>query len=176
LPIGYIGLGGFLAKKTHGTGTRARHKRKERSDLFGRLEKKRQQRLNQLLRRQRGKNARLAGIVKNITAPEILKQWARYQRLLARKQLKSRAIRQFTFYCRLLAIDALCLKHLPKEPIRIQKGVIFRPPKEGILSKARKKDIFERLEEMKTNTLERKKRVNAEIEELQKTLPTTIRK
>ncbi len=165
-----------MARKRHSTGTKASHKRKEIRDLLSHLDKRKQQLLSQFMRRQRKKNKRLVRTVRSVAAPEILKQWARNEQLIARKQVKERRIRQFTFYCRLLAIDTLYLKHMPKQAIRIQKGVSFRPPKEGILSKARKRDILEKLNEMETTLFKTKKALEKQVKKLQKNLPQTLPK
>jgi len=160
--------------KTHGTGTRAKHDRKESIDRHKHKERQSKRRLNRLLRNRNKKGRKAVRTVKAVTEPEILKQWARKERLTARKEVKERKIRQFTFYCRLLAIDALYLKHMPKRAVRIEKNVIFRPSKKGILSTQQKKDILEKLNEMETNQFNRKEQFKKQVGKLKKRLPKTI--
>ena len=160
-----------MARKTHGTGTVARHRRKEVKDLLEHKKYRDKQLLKKFMHKQRKKNKRTVKIVKAITKPEILEQWARKERLTAKKQLRERKIRQFTFYCKMLAIDALYLKHMPKREIRIQKDIVFRPSKKGVLSEQQKKDMIEKLSEMETKTFNRKKLVKRQMEKLKKGLP-----
>jgi len=163
-----------LARKTHNTGTRARHSTKEAHDQINHSNKRKQQLLKQAIRKQKKKGKRLVSIIKRISAPELLKQWVRVEKAKAREQLNGRKIRQFTFYCKLLAIDAIYAKRMPKRAVRIKKGVVFRPSKGGLLSKAQKRDMVEKLNAMETGVLKRKQQVKKQAEKLEKTLPKAL--
>lgn len=165
-----------MAKKIHGCGGAKGHQAHEGINRLKRVKTKNELHLRQSERRKRKRNKKLVKTIKSIATPEILKEWARKERLTARKEVTKRKIRQFTFYCRLLAIDALYLKHMPKRAIRIDKLTIFRPSKEGTLSRTEKRDILEKLNEMETNLFSRKEMVKKQMEKLKKGLPKTITK
>jgi len=165
-----------LARKIHGSGGAKGHQALEGNKRFEHSENKNKQLLRKSQGRKRKQNRKLVNVIKSIATPEILREWARKEQLTARKEVKERKIRQFTFYCRLLAIDALYLKHMPKRAIKINKSVTFRPPKKGTLSKAQKRDILEKLNGMETNQFNRKEQAKKQVEKLKKRLPKTIAK
>ena len=158
---------------THGTGTKARHDRLHSEKRLKHLKKRNKQLTNKFIKNQLKKNRRITRNIKAIFRPEILKQWAIKEQLIAKKELKERKIKQSTFLCRMIAIDALYTKKMPKNAVRIKKGVVFNPPKKGILSKQQKKDIFEKLNEMETKKFNRKEAVKKQTEKLEKRLPKT---
>ncbi len=165
-----------MAPKVHGQGGAKGHHTKESEDIHCHR-KKRLNQINHQKKRNRKKHMkRTIKIVKAVTKPEILKQWAKKERLIAKRDLKNKKIRKFTFYCRLLAIDSLYLKHMPKRVIRINKKAVFRPPTKGTLGKTQKKDILERLNEMEAGTVTMKEIVDKQVRKLQKDFPKTFTK
>lgn len=161
--------------KTHGTGTTSRHRAKERRDLLARAEKRRKRLLKQRLNRQRKKSKKLVEIIRRISAPEILREWARKEGLAARKLLRERRIRPFTFYCRLLALDAIFSKRQPKKKIKVGKNT-YALGKRVLLDETQKRDIREKLNEIGVTTAAIRKEVHKQERNMRKTLPKSVQK
>ena len=165
-----------MAPKVHGQGGAKGHNTKENEHLNKHRKKRLKQIKHQAERKRKKHKKRAIRIIRAVTKPEILKQWARKERLIAKRDLKNKRIRKFTFYCRLLAIDSLYLKHMPKRAIKINKHTVFRPSTKGTLGKTQKNDILERLNEMETKTITMKEIVDKHVKKLGKTLPKTFAK
>ena len=162
-----------MARKIHGTGGAKGHQALEANKQLKRLENRNKLLLRQSLRRRRKHDRNLVNAIKSIAAPEILREWARKEQLIARRQLSRRKIRPFTFYCKLLAMDALFSKKRPVKQIKVGK-VKYRPTKNALLDKTTKNDILEKLNEIGASNAKIRKEVAKQMRNLRKILPKTI--
>ena len=175
-----------MAPKVHQRGGVKGHRSRESRDLVNHFEKRNKQLLKKFLKRQRKKegtrtekNKIIAKAVKVISGREIIKKWADKERHIARRQLERKRIKPFTYYCKLLALDALFSRHLPKGPVELgdkKKKKTYSLRKKTLLTETKKRDIGEKIHEIGATTAKTKKEVSKQMRNLRKTLPKELRK
>lgn len=164
-----------MGRKVHGQGGSKGHYAKEFAKSWQNANRTNALITRKRQARQKKINAKLVHVIKGLGAQETLKQWARKEMLGAKRQLEKKAIRPFTFYCKLLAADAVFSERWPKQQIKVRKGFVYSPAESQLLGKTQKSDIFEKLNEIGATTAAIKKEVAKQEKNLKKSLPKTIR-
>lgn len=164
-----------MVRSTHGSGARTKHQAKEFHDVLTRNEKRGRQILKQTLRRHRKKSKKIIFLLRGISAREILKEWTRKEGLVAKKQLREKKIKPFTFYCKLLALNNIFSNHRHKKMAKVGKTV-YTVGKRTLLDKTKERDIRENLNEIGATTAMIRKEVNKQERNFRKTLPKIIQK
>ena len=165
----------MVSRKVHGMGGRKGHHASERRAFVRRGEKQLEQALRHAKKREGKRNRRLVRAIRGIAAPEIFGQWARFQLLIARRQVRNGKISQLTFYCKLLAMDRLFLEN-SKRTREIRGRIGCKPAKDSLLGKAEKRDIVESINGLGASVADVKREVSKQERDLRKTIPKSLLK
>ncbi|MFA4855071.1 MAG: hypothetical protein WC634_00605 [archaeon] len=165
----------MVSRKVHGRGGRKGHHARERQASFWRNEKQLAQALRRAKTREGKRNRRLVRAIRGIAAPEIFGQWARFQLLVARRQVEKGKISQLTFYCKLLAMDKLFLEN-SKRTMEIRRRVGCGPAKGSLLGKTWRRDIDENINALGASNAVVKKEVSRQERNLRKIMPKSLLK
>lgn len=165
----------MVSRKVHGRGGKKGHHAREMQASFWRNEKQLEQALRRTKTREGKRNRRLVRKIRGIATPEIFGQWARFQLLVARRQVEKGKISPLTFYCKLLAMDRLFLEN-SKRTMEIRRRIGCKPAKNSLLGKTQKKDIDENINALGASIADVKKEVSKQERNLRKTIPKTLLK
>ena len=165
----------MVSRKVHGEGGSKGHHTRERQASFWRNEKQIEHLLRRAKKRREKRNRRLVRAIRGIAAPEIFGQWARFQLLVARRQVRNGKISQLTFYCKLLAMDRLFLEN-SKRTMEIRRRVGCGPAKDSLFDKTWRRDIDENINALGASNAVVKKEVSKQERNLRKTIPKSLLK